>query len=245
MDKKNIVAIVQARMGSTRFPGKALAMLGKKTVFEHVVERTAASREVGRIVVATTRLAEDDALESLCGTIGVPCYRGSTDDVLERFFEAAKKAGAEHIVRVCADSPFIDPVLMDRIVADHLKKKADFTYMVLTQDVLWGTASCVFNYASLEKMHMTTKSAMDREHVTLYMLDHPAEYRMNPVFPDKYMMKPYRVTLDTKEDYEVIRKVYDALGGGERMFFTKEIMDYLEAHPEVTRINAHVKQKHV
>src|SRR3989338_5710420 len=147
----NIVAIIQARVASTRLPGKMLLKFEGKTVLEHVVQRVALSKLVNNIVVATTINHEDKEIKKICSRIGVKCYCGSQDDVLDRYYQAAKLSKAEHIVRITADCPLIDPKIIDQAIGLHLAEKADYTSNNIKERFPDGLDVEVFKFESLAK----------------------------------------------------------------------------------------------
>lgn len=168
-------------MGSTRFPGKMLANLAGYPVLEWVLRRTRNARLVDRIVLATTDQSRDDPLVALASRLGISVHRGSESDVLERFADAAREFGASDVVRVCADNPFIDPVEIDRLVRYYIDNPCD--YACNHQDRIGnayadGFGAEILSNALLQKMSELASDLRHREHATLYLWDHPANYRL-------------------------------------------------------------------
>lgn len=232
-------------MGSKRLPGKSLLRLGDKTVLEHVICRSKECSGIDDIVVATTIKKEDGPIASLCSRNGIHCYRGSAENVLDRYYKAAVDSSATHIVRITGDSPFLDPTIVNAVIRSHFRNKPDLTHFAIKKGVLLGVTASILNFKALEDVYARARSRPDKEHVTLYMFGHPEKYRINTIAPYAYMLRPYRVTLDTKEDYAVIRKVYDGLSGFKSRILAREIVLYLDRHPEIARINSMIRQRHL
>lgn len=203
MNPRN-VAIIQARMGSSRFPGKMLARLGGIPLLEWVVRRLLRATTLAQIVLATSDVAADDALAELASDIGITVYRGSETDVLGRFVGAARLARADNVVRICADNPFIDPDEVDCLVNFFVDNPCD--YACNHQDRLGsgyadGFGAEILSAALLEKMAVTAIDARHREHATLYLWDHVNEYSLcAPSAPDDLAFSALRFDVDTSAD---------------------------------------------
>jgi len=242
---KKTVAIIQARFASSRLPGKVLMDLGGQPVLAWCVLRLQRARSVDQVVVATSQDAADDAIVRLCQAHQWPVYRGSQYDVLDRYYQAARQLRAEVIVRVTADCPFIDPGLVDQVVAEFHRTGADFAANRLppplkrTYPIGLDTEVCSF--AGLERAWKEAKEKFEREHVMPYFYDQPGRFKVHVVNHDPDYGS-LRWTLDTAEDLNLLRAVVERLGG--RMDFSwQEVLALFQREPELARINAAVKHK--
>lgn len=240
------IAIVQARMGSTRLPGKVMRELCGRTVLAHVIERVQASRLDG-VVVATTALPRDDVIAGAAERAGADVFRGSEDDVLDRYFQAATRFDADPVVRITSDCPLIDPSVVRQIV-DRFRlmrnsdKKPDYLSNTLERTYPIGLDTEVFTYTALHRAWREAQKSHEREHVTPFIYQHPSLFRIAQFKNDKDLSE-LRWTLDTPEDFEFIREVYAALWRPDEIFQTAAVLALLEQRPELQRINAHVKQR--
>lgn len=232
----NIIAIVQARMGSTRLPGKMMLDLAGTPVIAHVIRRVRAARLVHGVWLATTVNAEDDVLADWAKNEKVPCYRGSVDDVLDRYYETAKLAGAETIVRVTGDCPLIDPEVIAGVVRAFQEHRVDYCSDVDPPTYPDGYDVEVFSFAALERAWREAKLKSEREHVTPYIRNHRELFTAKNVAhtPD---LSSYRLTLDTSEDLVLIRNVAEACGKANTCGLDA-VLGILTAHPDWQRINA-------
>ncbi len=239
------VAIIQARLGSTRLPGKVLLDLGGKTVLGRVVERVGRMKTVKDLVVATSSLESDNAIEAECRRLGVPCFRGSEDDVLDRFRGAADTMGAEQCVRITADCPLVDPGLSDDIVAqfEAADPPVEYASNKIPQSFPRGLDTEVFSRYALDLAAKWAKKPYHRTHVTAYMYQTPEIFTMLSVVSDVDRAN-WRWTLDTPEDLTFIRAVYEALEGKPN-FDWLDVVALVEADPQLAAINAHVVQKEI
>jgi len=148
-----VLAIIQARMGSTRLPGKVLRLIQGKSMLEHQIDFLKKSESINQLIVATTKLAQDDKIEELVNELGIDCYRGSTDDVLERYYKCAKKFNGEIIVRITSDNPLVEPTLVDKIIELAIDTKCDFATNMIKQTYPLGYLVEVFPFQVLEKLY--------------------------------------------------------------------------------------------
>ena len=233
-----VLAIIQARMGSTRFPGKVLADIAGKPMLERVVERVMAAECVTTAVLATTQEPSDDPLEDLGRRLGVAVFRGSADDVLDRYRSAAREFGGEVVVRVTADCPLLDPSIIDRAVSTFIAGGYDHVstaYPVATFPD--GLDVWVFSVEALEKTWRQATLRSDREHVTTYMWKNPHIFRLSNIKHSEDLSH-LRWTVDEEADIELVREVYRHLSPDTAgIFGMREVLDLLDRHPEISRLN--------
>lgn len=232
-----ITAIIQARLGSTRLPAKTLVDLHGKTLLQRVIDRAAAIPKVQRVVVATTVLAEDDLVAACAERCGADAYRGSVDDVLDRFLQAARGVGASVIVRVTADDPFKDPVVSGRVLEEFLRRAPDVDYVSNTLEPTWpeGLDIEVFSRDALERAGKEATLKSEREHVTPYIYNHPDRFRIVQVKHTEDLSS-LRWTLDYAEDLAFARAVYERLDRGP-IFGMEAILSLLHAEPRLADMN--------
>jgi spore coat polysaccharide biosynthesis protein SpsF len=240
-----VVAIVQARMASTRLPGKVLSDIGGEPMLVREVERALQAELVDELVVATTNESEDEPIAELCSDRGYACYRGSSLDVLDRVYEAAKLHQAEIVVRLTGDCPLIDPSLIDQTIAAFraAEPPVDFAANRLPDDKSFpvGTDTEVCTFAALERAWIEAIRPHEREHVMPYLYEDPARFRTLLVRNDQDYSH-YRWTVDTEEDLEVVRQVF-AHFEGQNNFSWTEVLNLFEAQPQLLSLNADVEHK--
>jgi spore coat polysaccharide biosynthesis protein SpsF (cytidylyltransferase family) len=239
--KQKIVAIIQARMGSTRLPGKTLAIINGKPLLLHIIERVKRSEVLDDIIIATTRLSDDDVIEKIAKENHVPCFRGSTNDVLDRFFQAAKKYNATVIVRITADDPFKDPEIIDKHIR-YLLEHPDLDYVSNTLRPTYpeGLDIEVFSFQALEKTWRSATLSSEHEHVTPFIWKNPDLFKSTNLEYETDL-SGYRWTLDYNDDLEFTRAVYEKLGNME-IFHMQDILDLLKKHPHISQINKGFKR---
>jgi spore coat polysaccharide biosynthesis protein SpsF len=238
-----VVAIIQARMGSTRLPGKVLMDLGGETVLSRVVRRLRRATRIDEIAVATTVSRKDDAISAACKGLGVREFRGSEEDVLDRYLCAAEEAGAEAVVRITSDCPLIDPELVDEVVSSLVAGNVDFVSNVMPRTYPRGLDAEAFTAEALRKVWENANQPHQREHVTPLFYERQDIFRVASVRggPD---YSRYRWTLDTPEDLRLIRAIYGNFGNGDD-FGWREAIALMDRSPELASINAQVAQKPV
>ena len=242
----NIVAIIQARMGSKRLPGKVLKDLNGKSMLEHVYERTNAFCGVDEVIVATSVLDSDKPIVSLCIERGWGFFCGSELDVLDRYYQAAIQYKADHIVRVTSDCPFLCFDEGSRLLAAHLESHADYTHNITVLDSLMpmGTGAEVLSFSALEKSWIEGKKDWYREHVDEYILENPKLFSIENVFASEPVRRPhYRLTVDCEEDLQLIKSLYNALNRESGLIRLIDVIDLLDAEPERLEINSEINQK--
>ncbi|PWB52450.1 MAG: hypothetical protein C3F06_07795 [Candidatus Methanoperedenaceae archaeon] len=233
-----IIAIIQARLGSTRLSGKVLLDLKGKTVLEQVIDRVRASRFIDDVIIATTIIKEDLKIVKLCADHGIRVYCGSENDVLERYYETARLFGADHIVRITSDCPMIDPSIIDDVIDLHLKEKADYTSNTLKETYPDGQDVEIFTFMSLKNAWKNAKLTSEREHVTPYIRNNPEFKLVNMECGEDMSNK--RWTLDNSEDYEFIKIIFENLYDKNPLFSMEEIVKLINEKPEIERINENI-----
>lgn len=244
-----IGAIIQARTSSTRLPGKVLKELPLAsgiTVLEQVIKRLKRSKKLNNIIVATTVEKEDARISNVAKKERVKCFRGSNEDVLSRYYFAAKEDGLDVIVRITSDCPCIDPEVTDLIIERHLQAKADYTSNTIKRSYPHGLDAEVFNADILAKMHKAAKKDYEREHVTPYITRNPDIYKIKQVeAPSRLYAPDIRITLDTEEDYALLCAVFDYLYPGNKYFGAYAIIKLFKAKPWLKSINKKIMQKKI
>ena len=235
------VGVIEARMGSTRRPGKVLAEVVGKPLLELIIERLARSRRIDEIVVATSVEERDEAIEALAGILGGPCYRGSEEDVRLRVLEAVRSVGGELIVQIGGDQPFPDWELNDELVTIYLGGGYDYVANALAQTYPLGIVAQVYSIGILAETEELTRDSRDRDGTSDYIWQHPERYRLcNKEAPPELTAPDIRLTVDYPEDLEVAKLVYEALYGENPAFTTRDILALFSANPEWREINGHL-----
>ncbi len=240
------IALIQARMGSTRLPRKVLEPISGKPLVERVVERAHAASRISRVAVVTSDRAGDDELEAACTSAGIACWRGSETDVLDRFHQAAAALGAERIVRITADCPLIDPTVVDALI-ELVEKRAGLAYASVATGAIGpsrgyrrfpdGLDAEVFDSKVLETAWLEARDPYEREHVTPFIWRRPDRFAAEVLeAPDDFGDE--RWTIDYPEDLELVREIYDRLYRRGPAFGYAEIITLLDANPGLRMLNA-------
>ncbi len=246
----NIICIIQARSTSTRLPNKVLLPLpygSKKTVLENVIGRVKKSKLISDIVIATTINSADDKIVEVSKKLEVKFYRGSENNVLERYYKAAKSNDADIIVRITSDCPVIDYEIIDNLIKLHLEENNDYSSNVLKVTYPDGIDAEVFNFNVLEDAYINASEQHELEHVTPYIYKTKREkYKIGVLKAIKRLNRPeVRITLDTKEDYSLMASIYDYLYDRNPYFLLEDILDLLDSKPWLLNINKKIIQKKV
>lgn len=239
-----VVAIIQARMGSTRLRGKVLMDIEGRPALWYVVNRLRPCKLLSEVWVATSSQKQDDVIADFCRGHHILCYRGSEHDVLQRYCDTARLANADAVVRITADCPLIDPVVVDRVVETFLDPRFGYDYVsnALTRRTFpRGIDAEVFSRKALELCDQRSHEKPEREHVTIFMYEHPEIFKLGNV-QNEADLSGYRWTVDEDSDLEFVRAVY-AHFQGRTDFLMPEICAFLKEHPEIAAINSHVHQK--
>ena len=235
------IVIIQARRGSERLPDKVIAPLGDMTVVEHVIRRCRLSRAAD-VVLATTTAERDAAVAEIAANLGIPVFRGSEPDVLARYVGAAEMAGAQFILRVTADCPLIDPAAIDQAI-DAYANGIDAIFVDGYPNGL-GDVELVTLAALREVLEITTPGETQyREHVTSYFAKNPGRFRVvTSMAPEDVRRPEIRLSVDEQPDLDVVRLV--AAHFAPRLdFSSREIIDFIDEHPEIAAMNRHVRQR--
>lgn len=241
-----VVCTIEARLAATRLPRKVLLPVAGKPMLELMIERLQRARTLDEVVIATTDRPGDDAIEELGQRLGVGTFRGSEEDVLARVLGAARAYEADLIVETTGDCPLIDPAIVDKVVADYRIGGADFVSNILPYTTPRGTDVRVFSTAALARVDELTHDPADREHVSLYFIERPNEYRLRNVETAlPAFAADLRLTVDTPEDLELIRRIFEDLYPVKPDFTLSDVLELLQGRPELIELNRHVQQKRV
>lgn len=253
--KMKTVAVIEARMGSSRLPGKVLMDIGGMAALGLLCSRLSKCSRLDSIIIATSVNESDDAIERFGEVNNIDVFRGSEDDVLGRVVGAAEMSGADVIVEITGDCPFMDPDVVDHVAGYFLDNYPKYDYVTNIgyvenekREIPVGMDVRVFTYKELKHISEITDDPEDREHVSLYFFRTGKDkYRLrNLLVPDKWKRDyPVRLALDTSEDLEFLRVLYSGAGAGETRFGLSEILNYTDTHPEILNLNAEVVQKKV
>ena len=229
------IALIQARMTSSRLPGKVLQNIAGKPMLMRVVERARQAKSIDLVAVITSTHESDDAIEQCCKKCGVPFFRGNLDDVLDRYYQAAIHFGSETIVRITADCPLLDHGIVDQVV--EVFNSGNYDYVSNTMEVTYpdGLDTEVFRFETLEKAWKNAVLKSEREHVTAYIYKHPEFFRLG-VLKHPEDLSALRWTVDTPSDLEFVRAVY--AGFADEHFSMEDILNFIKNNPEVTALNA-------
>lgn len=237
---KRVVAIIQARMGSTRLPGKVLMPLGNRTVLEQVIHQLSFSRRIDEVVLATTLEPSDEGLVDVAERRGIPIYRGSAADVLDRYYQAASRQSASVVVRITADCPLLDPMIVDETIGEYFRGAFDYVSNFSPPSFPDGLDAEVFSFAALDRAWREAVLPSEREHVTPYIRNHPELFRVGS-YRQEVDLSALRWTLDNPEDYQLLSKLIAGLGAKvEGAVHLADVMEVLTGHPELSTLNSHI-----
>ncbi len=234
------VAVIQARMGSTRLPGKVLMDISGRSMLEWVINRTRGARTLDEVVVATSVSPDDDVIATECDTFGVSIFRGSENDVLDRYYKAADAFQADPIVRITSDCPLIDPVIIDGVVAEFTDKAVDYACNTLERGYPRGLNVEVFSRGALKKAWQRAEKPHERVHVTPYIYGNPDRFKLQSV-PCKDDHSDLRWTVDTAGDLATVRAIVAAMNGDD--FGWEEVLETVNRYPHLAVGNRGVRQK--
>lgn len=241
-----VVAIIQARMGSTRLPGKILKEVNGKPLLSYQLERLQSARLIDEIVIATTIEKQDDLIEAFCERKEVSFYRGSEFDVLARYYETAVKFKADVIVRITSDCPIIDPLVVDKTIKYFLDHQSSYDYISNTIERTYprGLDTEVFSFEALKRAYLEASLERDREHVTAYFYTNPDRFRIGSIKNGVDHSK-YRWTVDTEQDFKLIKLLINHLYNKNPKFTMEDALNLMEQNPTWYDINKHIEQKKI
>ena len=241
--KSTVHAIIQARCGSSRFPAKVFALIDGKPLLWHVVNRLKGAETLSKIIIATTTNPLDDKIVEWCEKEHVDYFRGSESDVLERYYMASHAFPSDYVVRITADDPFKEPVVIDSVVNKLIDEHLDAVTNNNPPSFPEGLDCEAFTSAALQKAQSEAKDAFEREHVTQYFYRHPELFKLGNVSCDK-QLSHLRWTIDKQVDLEMVNAVYAHRAEANKgmMLHMQEILQILEQTPEICQINASVER---
>lgn len=238
------VAIIQARVGSVRFPEKVLKKINGKPMIGQVINRVKLSKKIDKIVLAIPDTVQDNVLFELAKKLNTVCIRGSEQDVLSRYLKAAKETKADIIIRITGDCPLIDQKIIDEMLDEFEKEKCDYLLNdAKNEGHPRGFDVDIFSLEALEKIARLANKDYYREHITTFMLEHPEMFKIRYYkAPEKLYRPNYRFCIDEKPDLVLVRKIFEHFKPRED-FSAEEIIEYLDKNPKIASINKNVKQK--
>lgn len=246
MGDRKTMAIIQARMGSSRLPGKVLMDISGKPMVWHVINRLKGCKWLDRIIVATSTSFKDDPVETFCRSNEVLFFRGSEKDVLDRYYQAAKKYKANVVVRITADCPLIDPETVDRVIEGYLSRidYFDVASNVIERTYPRGLDVEVFSFEALKKCWQTADKGYQREHVTPYFYENSDKFKMFNVKSSEDLSL-HRWTVDEESDLTMVRKIFENFKGNKNIFSASDIVTFFKTRPDVKAFNENVEQKKI
>ncbi|OUU53362.1 MAG: hypothetical protein CBC25_00720 [Pelagibacteraceae bacterium TMED65] len=234
MKKKSVTCIIQARVSSTRLPGKVLLYGYNKPLLLHLIERLKKAKFIKKIIIATTINKEDDLIVDLCKKNKIKFFRGSPSNLLDRYYKCSRKFNAKDILRITSDCPLMDYELVDKIIKKYFILKSDFISNVHPPTFPDGFDVEIFNFKTLRKTFLKAKKDYEKEHVTPYMWDNNKEFKVDNYVNEKgNFYSKFRLTLDYNEDYFVISKIFNSLYKKNKYFKIEEIINFLKKNRQI------------
>lgn len=235
-------AIIQARCGSTRFPNKVFALIDGKPLLWHVVNRLKYATKIDEIIVATTVSEKDDKIEEWCKENDVHCFRGSEENVLNRYYCASETYPSDYVVRITADDPFKEPKVIDAVITKLIEEGYDHVTNNLPPSFPEGLDCEAFKKEALDRSEKEAETAFEREHVTQYIYHHPEIFKIGNVSNDENLSY-LRWTVDKDVDFEMVKAVYAHRNPSNKgIMLMDEILNILKAYPEIEKINSEVER---
>jgi len=228
------IAIIQVRMGSTRLPGKVLKKLNGITILESLLNQLNYSRLLNDKIIATTLNSEDDVIVNFCESKGIKCFRGSVNDVLDRYHKCAKKFSINTIIRITSDCPLMDPQVVDDVIDFYLKNSYDYVNNFYKRTYPYGNDVEIFSLKVLEKVWEKATKPSEREHVTPYIYNNPDEFSLGWI-ENKENLSEFHWTVDRKEDLIFVQKIFKKIS--KRPILMKDIIDVIKDDPSLLEIN--------
>ena len=229
-----IGCIIQARIGSKRLPEKILKKLDEKTVLDYVIEQTKNSKNIDRIVIATTDLKEDNVIQEFCQNRKIDCFRGSVDDVLDRHYQCAKKYSFKTIVRITSDNPVVDPEIIDLAIKKYQEGQFDMVTTCNKRSYPYGISVEVFSFESLKESWNNSSLSSEREHVILYIQNKKNNFKIYNLINEKDLTY-INCTIDNELDYKLVKKVVFEIKT--RPILMKDLIELFDKKPELLEIN--------
>ena len=238
----SVNAIIQARCGSTRFPNKVFALIDGKPLIWHVVNRLKYATKIDDIIVATTVSEKDDKIEEWCKENNVHCFRGSEENVLNRYYSASEAFPSDYVVRITADDPFKEPKVIDAVITKLIEEGYDHVTNNLPPSFPEGLDCEAFKKSALDRSEKEAETAFEREHVTQYIYHHPEIFKIGNVSNGENLSY-LRWTVDKDVDFEMVKAVYaHRIPANKGILLMDEILDILKANPEIEKINSEVER---
>ena len=236
-----VVTIIQARMSSTRLPGKIMLPILGKPLLLRMIERVQKAQLIGKLVVATSYNSDDDEIEKLCAENNLTCFRGNLTDLLDRHYQTGKKFSADAVVKIPSDCPLIDPYVIDKVIEHYIKNDdLDFVSNLHPATYPDGNDVEIMSFASLECAWKDATREYEREHTTPFIWEHDDAFKIGNVAWETGLdySSTHRWTIDYPEDYEFIRKIYEELYPTNKKFSINDILSLLSRKPEIAEINS-------
>lgn len=232
------LVIIQARMGSSRLPGKVLMKLEGKTILEHIIDFLKFSKFTDKIIVATSTNYEDDQIEKLCNRLEITCFRGSSKDVLNRYYECAKLYKGDIVVRITGDNPLIDPTIVDEAIELCKNKNLDYVSNMLHETYPLGYLVEVMKFSILKKNNDELNHPLTREHVTHHIRQNSFLYNFEEIFaPKNFHRSKWRLTIDTKNDFKLMKIIFQHLYKPDDFISYYDVVNFLDANLDLLKIN--------
>lgn len=236
-----ILAILQARVSSTRLPGKVLLPILGAPMLLRQIERINRSTLINQLLVATSVDESDDAIFELCQKHNINCFRGSLENVLDRFYQAAKPYSPKHVVRLTGDCPLADPALIDYVITLHVENDYDYTSNTIEPTYPDGLDVEIMRFSALKRAWEEARLHSEKEHVTLYINRRMSDFRIG-MLKNNVNLSMLRWTVDEQEDFELVKDIYEHLYPQNQAFSTEDILAYLDKFPQFKTVNVRFKR---
>ena len=233
------LGILQARMSSSRLPGKVMRTICQKPMLELQIERTVRCKRMDKLIVATSDQADDNVISDLCVRLSIDCFRGSLNNVLDRFYQAAKANRPDHVTRTTADCPLIDPTVIDRVIDLHIADNLDYTTNNMPPSWPHGLDVEVMRFVCLEEAWCEATTSEEKEHVTPFLRNRPDRFALGNLHCPQDLSRQ-RWTVDEADDFEFVRIVFERLYQKNSRFTTDDVLRLLERESDLPRINEHL-----
>lgn len=231
-----ILAILQARMSSSRLPGKVLTPILGVPMLQHQLQRLNQCKSIDKLIVATSTQSSDDPLASMCEQIGQACYRGDLNNVLKRFYDCAEQEQPDHIVRLTGDCPLIDAAVVDAVVNKHVQQEYDYTTNAYPQSFPNGLDVEVMTAQTLKTIYQKATQPDEIEHVTFYVRRYSEDFSIGTLSCDQDLSEQ-RWTVDYPEDFALAKAVFEGLYAQDPHFNYQQVLAFLQHHPDVFALN--------